>query len=292
MLISAVGAISDRLDAKFLTAYFFPAFIAVLGTSWAVVTSMGGERFVERISGLDSVEQGLLAALLLLVTMMVAHMLRTMARPIAQFFAGRAFPRLVTEPSLRGQLQARSKAQVGSEMVSRGERLFPLDVRDTAPTSFGNVLAALADYPRLVYGMDSYHWWPRLLPLLPTDFQELLRSLETPMRAMLNLSLVSLYLGCMTAIVLGLTEGNLPVAAISLVAGVVVAEVLYRAAVVQAIELARHIWVGFDLYRFAILEQLREQEPANLEEERALWARLSQRLRSLDDLEMAPAPAD
>jgi hypothetical protein len=56
----------------------------------------------------------------------------------------------------------------------------------------------------------------------------------------------------------------------------------------------RHIWVGFDLYRYTILEQLREQEPANLEEERALWQRLSQRLRSLDELEQVPetAPAD
>jgi hypothetical protein len=289
MLISAVGAVSERLDSKFITAYFFPAFIAVLGTSWAIVTSMGGERFVERIAGLDSVEQGILAALVLLLTMMVAHMLRTMARPIAQLFAGRAFPRLVMEPSLRGQLKARSTARVGSDMVSRGERLFPLDAREMAPTAFGNVLAALADYPRLVYGMDSYHWWPRLLPLLPADFQELLRSLETPMRAMLNLSLVSLYLGCLTAIVLGLAEANLPVAVLSFVIGVVVAEVLYRAAVVQAIDLVRHIWVGFDLYRFQILEQLREQEPASLEEEHALWKRLSQRLRSLDVMETAPA---
>jgi len=289
MLFSAVGSISERLDSKFITAYFFPAFIAVLGTCWAVVTAMGGERFAERIAGLDSVEQTILVAILLLVTMMVAYMLRTMARPIARLYAGRAFPRLVKDPSIRGQLKARGRTQVGSEMVSRGEHLFPIDARETAPTAFGNVLAAVGDYPRRVYGMDSFHWWPRLQPLLPTEFQELLSSLETPMRAMLNLSLVSLYLGCMAAIVLGLGEQNLPFAVLSLVIGVVVAEALYRAAVVQAIDFVRHIWVGFDLYRYQILEQLREQEPANLEEERALWQRLSERLRSLDEVEISTA---
>jgi hypothetical protein len=140
--------------------------------------------------------------------------------------------------------------------------------------------------------MDTYHWWPRLLPLLPPEFQELLRSMETPMRSMLNLSLVSLYLGCLTAAVLGLANSNLAVAAVSLVIGVIVAELLYRAAVAQAAELARHIWVGFDLYRFHILEQLREEEPADIEAERELWQRLAQRLRTLDELMAAANPEE
>jgi hypothetical protein len=52
----------------------------------------------------------------------------------------------------------------------------------------------------------------------------------------------------------------------------------------QAAELARHIWVGFDLYRFHIMEQLREQEPVDFEEECALWQRFAQRLRNLDEM--------
>jgi hypothetical protein len=31
MLFSAVGSLGDRLDPKFMTAYFLPAFVAVLG---------------------------------------------------------------------------------------------------------------------------------------------------------------------------------------------------------------------------------------------------------------------
>jgi multisubunit Na+/H+ antiporter MnhF subunit len=291
MLISAVGAIGDRLDSKFITAYFFPAFVAVLGSIWVFVTATGGERFADRVAGLDSVEQAIVAAIVLLGTTMLAHMLRALARPIAQLFAGRAYPQFVQQESVRGQLKARQRTRIGSEMLARGERLFPLDANETAPTAFGNVLAAAADYPRFMYGMDSYHWWPRLLPLLPAEFQELLRSIETPMRAMLNLSLVSLYLGSLTAVFLGLANSQLTIAAGSLTIGVLCAAVLYRAAVSQATELARHIWVGFDLYRYQILEQLHEQQPGDLEAERELWQRLAQRLRSLDDL-MATAKAD
>jgi len=182
------GSLGERLDAKFLTAYFFPAFVAVLGTFWILVTATGGERFAERVEQLDSVEQTLAVFLLLLTTAMIAHLLRALARPIAQLFAGRAFPALVKNPAIQRQLLARARVPAGIVMGSRGERLYPHDPADTAPTAFGNVLAMAADYPHLVYGMEPYHWWPRLLPLLPVEFQEMLRSMEAPMRAMPNLS--------------------------------------------------------------------------------------------------------
>lgn len=279
VLFSAIGSIGDRLDSKFITAYFFPAFVAVLVTIALFIRAAVGEPFVAWVAQLDSTGQAVAVLFSLLTTMMVAHMLRAMARPIAQLFAGRAFPELIKQPTIRNQLRARARTRIGLAMLTQGERLHPLDPEETQPTAFGNVLAAAADYPRLVYGMDSYHWWPRLLPLLPAEFQELLRSIETPMRAMLNLSLVSLYLGCLAAITLGLASSQLYIAVICLVAGLLCAQFFYRAAVVQAAELARNIWVGFDLYRYDILEQLHEQEPGDLNEERELWQRLTRRLR-------------
>lgn len=288
MLFSSIGSIGDRLDSKFITAYFFPAFVAVLGSTWILVAAAGGERFGERIAQLDSVEQAIGVALILLATMMLAHMLRALARPIAQLFAGRAFPELVKKPSTRNQHRVRARFAAG--MASRGDRLYPHDPAETAPTAFGNVLAATADYPRLVYAMEAYHWWPRLLPLLPVEFQELLRSLETPMRAMLNLSLVFLYLGCLAAVALGLAASQWLTTVVALVAGLLLAQLCYRAAIAQATELARAIWVGFDLYRYEILAKMRQEEPADLESERALWQRLAGRLRELEQ-PMAPARA-
>jgi hypothetical protein len=288
VLFSAIGSLGDRLDSKFITAYFFPAFVAVLGSIWILVVSVGEERFGERIAELDSVEQGIGVAVILLVTMMLAHMLSALARPIATMYAGRAFPAPVREWSIRGQLQARLRNRRSSIQAGREDRLYPRDPTETQPTAFGNVLAATADYPRLNYAMDAFHWLPRLLPLLPAEFQALLRALETPMRGMLNLSLVFAYLAILAVVVLGLLGSQELTALLALMVGIVLSQLCYRAAVTQATDLARNIWVAFDLYRFSILEQLREQEPGNLDEERALWRRLAERLHELDE-PMPPA---
>lgn len=288
MLFSAIGSLGDRLDSRFITAYFVPAFIAVLGSIWILIAAIGGERFAERLVALDSVEQAIGVALILLLTLMIAHLLSAMARPIATVYAGRAFPTPVREWSIRGQLNARLRTRASTITGAREDRLYPRDPAETQPTAFGNVLAATADYPRLIYAMDAFHWLPRLLPLLPSDFQSLLRSQETPMRGMLNLSLVFSYLAFLAVVVLGLMGSQELAALVVLVIGLVLGQLCYRAAVTQATDLARTIWVAFDLYRFSILEQLREETPDDLETERALWVRLAERLRELD---APPAPA-
>ncbi len=282
MLFSAIGSLGDRLDSRFITAYFVPAFVAVLGSIWILVAAVGGERLAERIAELDSVEQGIGVALILLLTLMLAHLLSALARPIATVYAGRVFPGPVRDWSIRGQLSGRRRNRASPIQGAREDRLFPRDPADTQPTAFGNVLAATADYPRLIYAMDAFHWLPRLLPLLPSDFQALLRSQETPMRGMLNLSLVFAYLAFLAVVMLGLLGSQELTALAALVAGLVLSHLCYRAAVTQATDLARTIWVAFDLYRFSILEQLREEAPGDLESERALWARLAARLRDLD----------
>jgi hypothetical protein len=76
---------------------------------------------------------------------------------------------------------------------------------------------------------------------------------------------------------------------VSLVIGILLANFFYRAAIVQATELAPNIWVGFDLYRSEITRQMNVEMPSDLQEERALWQQLTQRLR---DLEAPLATAD
>ena len=73
---------------KFITPYFFPAFIGVLGSIYIVVLAVGGERFVDHIAEFDSGEQAVGVGLFLLVTIMAAHMVKSLERPIASFFAG------------------------------------------------------------------------------------------------------------------------------------------------------------------------------------------------------------
>lgn len=107
MLFSAIGSLGDRLDSRFITAYFVPAFVAVLGSIWILAAAVGGERIAERVAELDSVEQVVGVAFILLATLMLAHLLSALARPIATVYAGRVFPGPVREWSIRGQVNAR-----------------------------------------------------------------------------------------------------------------------------------------------------------------------------------------
>ena len=280
MFLSALGSLGQRLDPKFITAYFFPAFLAVLGTIALVVRQAGDTTFITWIAQFDSLQQGVIVLGLLLGTLMLAHLLEALARPIGRLYAGRAYPELVQRLLVPTQQADRAHAAFDLRAYQRGTRLFPRDPAELAPTAFGNVVAASADYPRAVYGMDTYHWWPRLLALLPAEFLEALRSLETPMRMLLNLSLVSIYLACLGG-ALGMTHGDMRAAALALALGLFFAVVCYQAAIAQAVELVRSIWVGFDLYRSEILKQLNEAVPETIEAERALWARLEQRLHPL-----------
>jgi len=293
VLFSALSSLGERIDSRFTTAYLLPAFVAVLGSIWILIAAVGGQRVATRIEELDSVEQGIVVGIVLLVTMMLAHMLSALARPIATFYAGRVFPGPVREWSIRGQRNARVRNRTSSIEAGREDRLYPRDPAEIQPTALGNVLAAIVDYPRLMYAMETFHWWPRLMPLLPPEYQDLLRSKETPMRGMLNLSLVFSYLAFLGVVVLGLVGSQERNALILLVIGLVLSQLCYRAAVSQATELARGIWVAFDLYRFSILEQLREEEPADLDAERALWQRLAGRLHELDEpMPLATSAAD
>lgn len=75
----------------------------------------GGEQMAERISSFDSVEQALAVLLLLLLTSMLAFVLRAISRPLLELFSGEALPRVVADWSTRGQL----RAGVGPSLMSR-----------------------------------------------------------------------------------------------------------------------------------------------------------------------------
>ena len=165
MLISALGSIGDRLDTKFAAAYFVPAFVAVLGTIAIVARQAGETRFIDWVDQFDAIQQGVLVFALLLSAVLAAQLLRALALPIGDLFTGRAYPDVIRRLLRPVQARARAHALSGRRMVERGDRLFPHDRADLEPTAFGNVVAAAADYPQLVYGMDPYYWWPRLIPL-------------------------------------------------------------------------------------------------------------------------------
>jgi hypothetical protein len=295
VLASALGALGDRLDSKFLTAYWLPAFVAVLGGFGILALLVGAEQIDAWIMNLDSVEQTLAVILIVLAITMAAFVLRALSRPIVKMFAGDALPRAVATWSTRGQLAGKYKAaqELGDdadrpESVALRQRkatwlsqAFPRDDDNVQPTLLGNVLATAAEHPRVAYMIEGFLWWPRLSPLVPVEFQEMLSETQSPMIALLNLSVIFAGLALGGAPILALAGGNLTAALIVLAGGLLLSRLCYRAAVSQAVELGNRLRVGFDLYRHEILRQLNLEIPADFEEERALWQKLTAEMLGL-----------
>ena len=292
MLASALTNLSGRLDSKFLTAYWLPAFVAVLGSFGVLTVLVGGEQLDDWVYNLDSVEQTLGVLLLVLLISMVAFVLRAISRSLIEIFSGDALPRAVADWSRRGQLRIKHRMAQSSgvmpdapaaaltpeQMAVWLKREFPLDDAGTQPTLFGNVLATAAEHPRLAYAMEGLLWWPRLSPVVPVDFQDLLHGAQAPMMALLNLSVVFTALALGGFLTLVLAGGHWTAAIVTLLVCLLLARLCYRAAVSQASELSSLLTVGFDLYRHEILRQMDLDVPTDLAAERELWSQLTLQL--------------
>jgi hypothetical protein len=295
VLSSAISALSGRLDSKFLTAYWLPAFVAVLG-GIGILGGLVGFRQVDAwLSSRDSVAQSLSALVVLLLITMLAFVLRALTRPIVEIFGGTALPRGVAAWFTRGQIRVKTDsarllgaASTSPESLAATRQatlwltqVFPQDEADMMPTLFGNILATAAEHPHRAYGMVGALWWPRLSPLLPPSFQELLGGAQAPMMGLLNLSVVFFTLALVGAATLGLAGGQWVAAVVVLVGAVLLSRLCYRAAVSQAEDLGSMLRVAFDLYRSAILQQMGVEHPSDLAAERALWQRLTNTLIDL-----------
>lgn len=297
MLESAIGALGNRVDSKFLTAYWLPAFVLALGGFGILAGLVGFERVDVWISDLDSVEQGIGALILLLLISMLAFVLCALTRPIAEVFAGMGLPRTIADWSTRGQARtkARDERLLGPAMQSRrtSSRIsdtmrwlglrFPRDDADLKPTLFGNVVASAAEHPWRAYSMDGALWWSRLSPLVPTSFEDKLASAQAPLVALLNLCAIFLLLGLSSLLVLGPIGGEWAAAIATSVVMLAVSRVCYRAAMSQAVQVGSMLRVAFDLYRYDILDQLGLEHPSGLAAERELWIDLTTQMVGLPE---------
>ncbi|MFN8591755.1 MAG: hypothetical protein U0031_09880 [Thermomicrobiales bacterium] len=310
MLGSALSALSDRVDSKFLTAYWLPAFVFALGGFIILAICVGMAQIDTWIYDLDSVEQSLGVLLIVLLITMVGFVLRALTRPIAEAFSGAGLPRAVADWSTRGQLRAKQRAR---KLISGGgntntaamlrslENRFPADDADLQPTLLGNVVASAGEHPRFAYSMEGSLWWPRLAPLLPGYFQDILGGAQAPTMGLLNLTVVFIALAPLGMIVLGVMGSRWVAAIVTTVVVFILARLCYLAAVSQAAELASQLRVAFDLYRYEILNQLDFDRPGDLAAERDLWRRLASEILAIPapsppkasaDSEPAPTPAE
>ncbi|XLV70449.1 hypothetical protein ACKZDW_05475 (plasmid) [Ralstonia syzygii subsp. celebesensis] len=122
------------------------------------------------------------------------------------------------------------------------------------PTRFGNVLRAFEMYAGNVYGVESIHAWPRLLAVVPKDYQETLADARAPVDFFVSLVFVSFVLG---GVALARCAAEFPSGLHGIqpwwFAGVctmafVVSRLCYLAAVSTAIAWGETVKSAFDLY--------------------------------------------
>lgn len=288
MLGAALSALSDRLDSKFLTAYWLTAFVAVFGGFGILAVLVGPSRMEEWVFALDSVEQTLAVLIVVLAISILAFVLRAVSRPVVEVFAGIALPRAVAEWSTRGQLKVKQRAAAALVPAAAPpdsvetqqardwlKRVYPLDDSETnrpcSATSWRRRSSTRGWRTRWrgFCGGPAWRRWSR------GRSTTCWAAAQAPMMALLNLCVVFAALALGGAPVLALAGGHWLVAVVVLIGGLLLARLCYRTAVSQAAELGSLLRVGFDLYCHEILRQMDMEVPTDLDSERAVWDRLT-----------------
>jgi hypothetical protein len=160
---------------------------------------------------------------------------------------------------------------------------FPDDPSSILPTTLGNVIRAFETYPRSRYGMSAIPLWPRLIAVMDAPFADGISQAKTAFDFMLNSSFLSAAL-CVVHFAVTVARPFVLYSPIALATWIIQilalagsAAAFYVLAVGRARAWGEMVRAAFDLYRWALLEQLGYRDrPKTLAEERATWETISQ----------------
>ncbi|MGN8108142.1 hypothetical protein ACTJLB_09140 [Paraburkholderia sp. 22098] len=150
------------------------------------------------------------------------------------------------------------------------------------PTRFGNVLRAFEMYADEVYGVESIHAWPRLLAVVPKDYQATLADARAPVDFFVSLVFIASTLGVVALVRGGAAVLGKPADAMSpwiffaSAGGAFIAvRLAYLAALSAAVFWGEVVKSAFDLYLPALARAMGYELPKTAEERRRLWEALA-----------------
>jgi hypothetical protein len=151
----------------------------------------------------------------------------------------------------------------------------PCRLERVRPMALGNTFALMEEYPYDRYGIDAVAIWSRLHPLLPDAVKTDIGNQKLLLDFMLNLARAPMRLALIGVGVRAL----------------VVAWLLYRAAVGVTATMGLFVTSAFDFYRGAVLEKFGLSQPSEVEDEQFLWLQLASFLRRGDGFKLPPRRA-
>jgi len=142
------------------------------------------------------------------------------------------------------------------------------------PTRFGNIMRGAELYPGSRYGLDGPLIWPRLYPLFPDAYKEMIAEAKSSIDALVNISILSIGFALAGGIYFLLLRHSWPLFLLTFCGGFI----LWCIACISATEAAKVYGsvfkAGFDLYRVDLLKTMRLDTPATTKDEKKEWENL------------------
>jgi hypothetical protein len=181
------------------------------------------------------------------------------------------------------------KAQLRAELEAPYRRLrmlYPHEERFVMAFPLGNVIRAFERYPQKMYGMDSIPIWPRIFAFVPEHMQKAIDRAKAQVDLAANLSFLNLIL------LIGYLVGSLalshPINPIVIIIVLAVFGASYYVAIMDALEWGEEVKSVFDICRYKLLDELGIKQPETMDEERAIWIRVSQAMIYWSDMPIQP----
>jgi hypothetical protein len=292
--------INKLFDRNFVVAYFVPALVgwcAIVGIlhafgqqpSWLAVDLNDWEKLTT----------------LVVLALLTAILLMALNREIFRTLEGYWWPRWTRAPLRWMWLWRFRRATTLAEQTAADDSLaaqyarlsvaladwFPSQEDQVLPTSFGNTVRAVEDYPRVMYGIESITGWPRISAVVSKEFAEMLNSARATTDMWVNAWFVSVlvlpvYIACAFA-TYHLTFWTIPPYWWMPVSVLAAAYFAYWRAREAAAQWGGYVKAAFDVYLPVLRKQLGYKVPTSIAEERELWTLLSQAMTYRD-----PRPMD
>lgn len=137
------------------------------------------------------------------------------------------------------------------------------------PTSFGNIIRAFEVYSRVMYGIDAIPGWPRLISVIPKDYNNIIRDVKSIVDFWVNIWMLT-WIIIIEYIALAAYQ---KVAHIIWFPFIMLAFsfFVFSRAKVAALEWGEMVKASFDVFLPALYEKLGFLFPKNRDEERKLW---------------------
>jgi hypothetical protein len=167
----------------------------------------------------------------------------------------------------------------------------PYNVERVKPTNLGNIMAVTEDYAYERYGIDAMVYWPRMLDVIPKDYQTQIAELKTTQDFFLNFSVLAALFG-LGALGVGAWFQSLPEIVYGALA-LILSYLLYRGSLGTARQMGEVVNGSFDLFRGALLEKYGLSPPGSIADERRQWLSLTSFIRRGEEFYYpAGAPQD